>query len=158
MYECDMEGDGSVAIGKKTEKPTIIITFHVNETPIVEKLLACISKNCNNYDVGSIYVQHKRSACYLAIRSIEGLNYFTTLVNGKLRTPKVYQLNYIIKWLNQKHNTNLKKLTVSEQSISEDAWLAGFIDADGSFAVRQTLESKTTKKKTDRMPIYTCSA
>ena len=71
------------------------------------------------------------------------------MVNGKLRTPKANQIDLIIDWLNKKHNANIEKLPISRLAISEDAWLAGFIDADGSFAIRQTLKSKTIKKQTE---------
>ena len=77
------------------------------------------------------------------IYSVEALKYFICLVNGKLRTPKAYQIDLIIDWLNKKHNANIKKLLISRLAISEDhrefkshdPWLAGFIDADGSFAI-----------------------
>ena len=141
------EGDGSVKMIKNA-KPTISISFHKNEAPVAEKLLAIITNKCNNIRAGSVHYHKKRLACYLNIYSIEGLKYFITLVNGTLRTPKAYQINYIIDWLNQKHNTNIQKLPLSNLDLSEDAWLAGFIDADGSFAIRQTLKSKITKKQT----------
>ena len=35
----------------------------------------------------------------------------------------------------QKHNTNIQKLPINKLGVSEDAWLAGFIDADGYFGV-----------------------
>lgn len=90
-------------------------------------------------------------ACYLSIYSIEGLDYFIYLVNGKLRTPKAYQINLVIDWLNQNRGTlfNIKKLPICSKMLWGDAWLAGFIDADGSFAIRQTLPIKTTKKQTE---------
>lgn len=37
--------------------------------------------------------------------------------------------------MNQKHNANIKKLPISNLDLSNDAWLAGFIDADGSFGI-----------------------
>jgi hypothetical protein len=67
----------------------------------------------------------------------------------KLRTPKAYQINIIIDWLNKKQESNIKKLPLCSEVLCKDAWLAGFIDADGSFAIRQTKKSETTKKQTE---------
>ena len=142
------EGDGSVSI-RKGRKPSIQITFHRKEAPLAEKLLAIITNKCNNAKVGCIYYQQKRLACYLSIYSIQGLKYFISLVNGKLRTPKAYQIDRIIDWLNTNCNAQIKKFPICGQPLSRDAWLAGFIDADGSFAIRQTLKSETTKKQTE---------
>lgn len=69
------------------------------------------------------------------IYSIDGLKGIVNLINGKLRLPKAYQIDLIIDWLNQKHNTDIKKLPITRLAISNDAWLAGFIDADGYFGV-----------------------
>jgi hypothetical protein len=57
------------------------------------------------------------------------------LAYGKLRTPKAYQINIIIDWLNNKHKSNIEKLPICSEALYKDAWLAGFIDADGSFGV-----------------------
>jgi hypothetical protein len=142
------EGDGHISI-RKGIKPSIGITFHRKDAPLAQKLLGIITDKCNNAKIGSIYYQQKRLACYLNIYSIEGLKYFISLVNGKLRTPKAYQINVIIDWLNENHRSNIKKLPIHSKALCSDAWLAGFIDADGSFAIRQTLLTKTTKKQTE---------
>lgn len=114
---------------------------------MAQKLLVIITNKCNNATVGSIYYHQKRLACDLRIYSIEGLKYFIFLVNGKLRTPKAYQISLIINWLNEKHESNIKKLPRCLKALCRDAWLAGFIDADGSFAIRQTFKSETAKNK-----------
>lgn len=142
------EGDGSISI-RKGRKPTIQITFHSKEAALAQKLLAIITNECNTDKVGSIYYSQKRLACYLTIYSGEGLEYFISLVNGKLRTPKAYQINMIIDWLNEERGSNIKKLPVCSKALCSNAWLAGFIDADGSFAIRQTLKSEITKKQTE---------
>ena len=80
---------------------------------------------------------------FTRFRSIEGLLLIVHLINGKLRTPKAYQIDLIIDWLNQKHNANIKKFPICNHSLSANAWLAGFIDADGYFYVKRSLQTKT---------------
>jgi hypothetical protein len=60
---------------------------------------------------------------------------------------KPIKINTIIDWLNQKHKSNIEKLPICSEALYKDAWLAGFIDADGSFAIRQIKKSETTKKQ-----------
>ena len=70
------------------------------------------------------------------------------LINGELRTPKIHQLYSLIDWLNKNHNTNITKLPLKESPLSEDSWLSGFIDSDGSFSVQHTkLENGAKKRK-----------
>jgi hypothetical protein len=51
--------------------------------------------------------------------------------------------------LNQKHNANIRKLPISNLDLSTDAWLTGFIDADGNFATN--IKNRKNKKKKNRM-------
>lgn len=143
------EGDGNIRLAFGNAKPSISITFHKCDAPLAEKLLLHISSKCNKAKVGAVYYHKKRHACYLTLYSVEALVYFVTLVNGKLRSPKAYQIDLIIDWLNKNNKSQIKKCGLTYESISNDAWLAGFIDADGSFAIRQTLESQCTKKLTE---------
>lgn len=58
-------------------------------------------------------------------------------MNGNLRTPKVHQFNKLIDWVNTK-NIDPKPIVykdVDTSPIISNAWLSGFIDADGSFYV-----------------------
>lgn len=103
------EGDGNIRFVKGA-KPSISISFHSYDAPLEEKLLTVIGSKCNsNVKVGSVYYHKTRCACYLTLYSVEALVCFITLVNGKLRSPKAYQIDLIIDWLNQKHNAKLKK-------------------------------------------------
>lgn len=57
--------------------------------------------------------------------------------------PKYNQLVLLIEYLNKKlPNVNFKPLGFSTTPLDKDNWLAGFIEADGSFQVRTSLSSK----------------
>lgn len=130
------EGDGHITIAKNGGKPAFHINFNINEYPVAKRLLAIVDHECKSKS-GSIRIQTKKNACVLNIYSIEGLNRVISLINGKLRSPKAYQIALIIHWLNQKNHSNIEILPLNKSNISDDAWLAGFIDADGSFGVER---------------------
>lgn len=128
------EGDGHITIAKAGGKPAFHISFNIKDSAVAKKLLNYIMHKCNS-NAGSIRYQKKKNTCVLNIYSIEGLKYLICLVNGRLRTPKAYQIGVIIDWLNSTHNTNIYKLPMANTGLWKDAWLAGFIDADGSFGI-----------------------
>lgn len=142
------EGDGSILVKSKEHlKPTINITLHKNQSIFAEKLLQILSDQCEE-KVGSIHYHKTRQACYLNIYSKQGLLNFIDLVNGKLRTPKASQLELVVNWLSNQ-GIAISKLPLCLKPIDHDAWYAGFIDADGSFGIRQTFKNKTIKKQTE---------
>ena len=142
------EGDGCVLMKQQQHfKPTINITFHKNQGVFAEKLLQTFSIQCKE-KVGSVHYHKTRQACYLNIYSKEGLLNFINLVNGKLRTPKASQMDVVINWL-IKQGVNIKKLPLCSAPINKDAWLTGFIDADGSFGIRQTFKKEKIKQQTE---------
>jgi hypothetical protein len=67
------------------------------------------------------------------------------LINGYMRTPKIYSLHKLIDWLNNKLNISIEKKDIDNSNINHNSWLAGFIDTDGHFAVRTSLDSKYPK-------------
>ena len=144
------EGDGNINLPKNA-KPSISITFHKCDTNFANYLLNYFALKTKTNKVGAVYNHKKRNACYLTLYSVKALICFVNLVRSKLRTPKAYIINLIIDWLNQKQLTKLKKVILNKRCVSSDAWLAGFIDADGSFAIRQTFENKikSIKKLTE---------
>ncbi|KAM4054276.1 LAGLIDADG endonuclease (mitochondrion) [Hirsutella rhossiliensis] len=78
------------------------------------------------------------------ITSKADLKKFVFLINGKLRTLKIFMLYELMDWLNNNHYTNIKKLPLNENSLHNDAWLSGFMDLKGSFSMRHT---ETKKRK-----------
>lgn len=82
-----------------------------------------------------------------SFRSIEvDLYLFSCMLN--LIAVKIHQLHSLIDWLNKNHNTDFIKLPLKKGSLSEDGWLSGFIDSDGSFSVQHTkLENGAKKRK-----------
>jgi hypothetical protein len=108
--------------------------------PLAKKLLELIGSGFIKYKV-------KDNACVLVISSVKGLNKVVNLLNGELRTPKIYQLDYLINWLNNNHATNIQNLPLKDSSIYEDSWLSGFIDSNGSFSVQYTKTENNAKRK-----------
>ena len=63
-----------------------------------------------------------------------------------MRTPKIYALWKLIDWYNIKDsNLNLEKKPLNTSNLTSDAWLSGFVEADGHFSIRTTKNDKSTK-------------
>lgn len=128
------EGDGHIWIpateyapsGKKYT-PLVQITFCISDIPLVLWLQNLIGGNVNKIGDG---------ACRLTISSIPQLCAFVLLVSPYMCTPKLDQLNALILWLNENKSQNIPLAIINCSPIGLIGWLAGFIDADGSFHIR----------------------
>jgi Cytochrome C and Quinol oxidase polypeptide I/LAGLIDADG endonuclease len=141
-----IEGDGTIIVPSterssknKLNYPSIQIVFQAKDFPLVALI-------CRNIGHGSIS-KKKQSAVYIyTINNLQGLIILVQLINGKIRGHKLYQLNKLINYLNIKSPALiLEKLPLLERDISplqNNSWLAGFIEADGSFQVRTSLTTK----------------
>lgn len=145
-----IEGDGSIHVPKtersikgKFNYPSVQIVFHLKDLP----LALLIQKNLGH---GSITRVKGVNAYILTINNLDGLILIVNLLNGKMKTPKIYALYKLIDWLNNKNiNLNIKKeIITSNKPISSTAWLSGFIEGDGHFSVRVSLGSKSKNKYT----------
>ena len=132
-----IEGDGTIVVPNsersikgKLNYPSIQIVFNLKDFP----LSLLIQKILGN---GSLSRKKGVNAYILTINNIEGLKLIVQLINGKLRTPKIYAFHKLIDWLNKKNiNLNLKKQELDNSSFVSNGWLSGFIEADGHFSVR----------------------
>nr|QID02895.1 hypothetical protein [Orbilia oligospora] len=73
-------------------------------------------------------------------------------MNSYLRTPKLNKFNELIDILNIRCGLKINKHPIQLQDFNKDNWLAGFIDADGSFGIIFTKKEmdelgKITKKR-----------
>jgi len=141
-----IEGDGTIIVPKtersskgKLNYPSIQIVFHLKDIP----LALLIQKNLG---FGSLIRKKGLNAYVLHINDKKGIINLVNLLNGNMRTPKIYSLYNLIDWLNIKTpDLNLKKLPLNTNSLNKDAWLSGIIEADGHFSVRTTMTGKYPK-------------
>ncbi len=137
------EGDGYIWIQKASDKkkhnPRFCITFGMKNKPLADKFL-------ENIGTGFIRLKPKNNACVLVISRVIGLKKVVNLINGNLRTPKINQFYDLIDWLNKSHNANINKLPLKKNNLSEDSWLSGFIDAEGSFSIVYTNRDDNANK------------
>lgn len=138
-----IEGDGTIIVPKtiRSEKgklnyPSIQIVFHLKDIP----LALIIQKELGQ---GSLTRKKGKNAYVLTINNYNGLLLIVSLINGNMKTPKIFALFDLIDWLNKKFETiNFIKLPLNNQILSENAWLSGFIEADGYFSLRTSLKTK----------------
>jgi len=123
------EGDGHIWIPKTTHAPSgkkynphFAITFTEFDYPLVLALKAILG--------GTIRHKKENHAYVLTISSISGLINIISLINGYLRTPKLHQFNNLINWINNHTGQSILINSKYTSPILENAWLAGFIDAD----------------------------
>lgn len=141
-----IEGDGTIIVPNtersakgKLNYPSIQIEFHLKDLP----LALLIQKNIGH---GSISRKKGVNAYIFTINNNEGLILIVNLINGKLRTPKIYAFKNLIDWLNNKNiNLNLNKQKLNTSSLISNSWLSGFIEAEGHLSVRTSMGSKYPK-------------
>jgi hypothetical protein len=113
-----IEGDGTIIV-PKTEKtknrlnyPSIQIVFHLNDLP----LALLVQKELKH---GSLSRKKGVNAYILTINNYEGLLLLINLINGNMRTPKIYSLYNLIDWYNLKDsNLNIEKKELNKLSLS----------------------------------------
>lgn len=146
------EGDGYIWIpslvtqSKKKHNPRFTITFHKNN----EKLALFIKKKLGNF--GFIRQKIKENAVVLIISEINGLLVILQLFHNNIKTPKIRQINELICWLNINKGFNLKLEKLSNKNLINSAWLCGFIEAEGCFFIRVSI-NKTLSRVSFRLSI-----
>jgi len=140
-----IEGDGYISINNKN-KVLLGITFNIKDKPLAEKLLNYIGKG--------LIVKRKSNSIELRFTTVKSLEKIINLINGKMRTPKIDQLAKLIEWINKNHLKNINLLPLDYSNLLNNSWLAGFIDADGSFYIRNSLKQKICKFSLEQRMIY----
>lgn len=138
-----IEGNGCILVPKQERSkkgklyyPSIQISFHKNDFPLCQ----IIQKSLGHGSIQKV----SNSNCYvLIINNNEGILKLIQIINGKMRTPKYYQLIHLIEYMNKKNpNTLILPKGFDISPIDSNSWLTGFIEADGSFQVRTSFSSK----------------
>lgn len=132
------EGDGHlVCISEKTKSFTFCITFHKNNKILANYILSFIGYGFLRYKL-------RENAIILTIGNRKGLIKIVNILNGKLKTPKLYKFNLLIDWINYLNlGVYIHKYEIDNSNILNNAWFSGFTEADGCFDIRIT----QTKKK-----------
>ena len=122
-----IEGDGTIITPKtlrsskgKLNYPAIQIVFHLKDLP----LALLVQKELG---VGSLSRKKGVNAYILTINSYEGILLVISLINGKMRTPKIYSLNALIDFLNETKGTSIEIYSVSTEPLNSNPLLTGFI-------------------------------
>jgi hypothetical protein len=131
-----IEGSCSIFVPKtersakgKLNYPCINIVFNLRDFPLSQ----LIQKELGT---GSLSRMKGINAYLLQINSLEGILKLVKLLNGNMRTSKINNLYNLIDWLNYKYNDlNIIKKPLDSSPIDSNAWLSGFIEADGSFSI-----------------------
>lgn len=140
------EGDGHVILSKvvnskgKISYPYIAITFVNKDLPLINKLVEICG--------GRLRFKNKENAIVWIINSHKELINIIKLMNGYLRTPKISKFNELISWLNDRNYYTIPMYSPDNSDLSQNGWLAGFIDADGGVKVRFTekrIDERTNK-------------
>lgn len=125
------EGDGHIYISNPKSPKAIFslsITFNLKDLPLAERLKDVLG-------FGWIRIKKKENACVLVFHTIDGVIFVVSLMNSYLRTPKLSKFNILIDMINAKRDLNITKYANNKTDFNMDSWLAGFVDADGSFGI-----------------------
>lgn len=95
---------------------------------------------------GNIRHKVENHAYVLTITSIPELINIINVLNGCLRTPKIAKFNDMIKMVNLKMGSTIPTYKVDSSNYLHNAWLSGFIEADGSFDIRVSQTNGNSKK------------
>lgn len=138
------EGEGCIWIpinerDKMNIYPMITLTFNSKDFPLISIIQ-------EKLDIGHIYKVKGKNAYTYRISNLVSLYRLINIINGYIRTPKIYKLNKLIDYLNNK-GYDINKYPLDLTPLNSNAWLSGFIDADGHFSVRVSTDKKNRLKR-----------
>jgi len=115
-----IEGDGHFGVFNQ-----IVISFHLKDVRLAYWIKSMIGH-------GKVRLVPDKLAVSYYVGTREGVLKVLKLINGKLRTT--YKYNQLLSNFNSSYTTDLLPLDTS--LLISNYWLAGFIDADGSFQIK----------------------
>jgi hypothetical protein len=143
-----LEGDGHISLpflGKtilnRILNPRIVFTGHIKDIELYKNIQSQLN------DIGRIQIVGNIVRYIIGDR--EGIIFLINLVNNKFRTPKIYSLNKLIEFMNQKYQLNLSLSKLDESDLLTNSWFTGFTEADGHFGVviRYSKPKSETRKR-----------
>jgi len=130
-----IEGDGSFNVPK-------IIKDSNNKKRVAGIEVAGNSKDFPAFEFlkskfgGNVYCSKSGNSLRWMIKDLNSVVNVVNTINGKLRTPKIIRFHSMIEFLNLYYATKIDKLPLDNSVLSNNAWLAGFIDSDGYFSIK----------------------
>jgi len=162
-----IEGVGTFSIHDtnstaKKYRPMIIVVFKKSDLPLANYL-------CDLTECGKVYIKSERGYVLWQINNIVSVFKLISIINGYMRTPKHEALERTISWFNHYIIKNKESKLPStkniisniypiyckpldDSDINNNAWLAGFTDADGNFSLN--IQKRKNKNNTRVQPYF----
>lgn len=144
-----IEGDGTFAIrdpeSNKLSKynPHIIVVFKIEDRELADFL-------CGETTCGRVNVYKDRN--YVLWQITKNIDVYTivSLINGHIRTPKHETLQRYADWYNT-YMEDIQRVQlcikpIDQTPLHKNNWLAGFVDADGHFAISLTMRKNGKRR------------
>lgn len=132
------EGDGSAGIRVDRTKVTLHVTMDKAQAPYLRYLHGVLTRIVAYTDtgpVGCISVRTDNNSAVLHVTSFEGIALLHALMAPHVKTPKGWQLNAVLDWLESYGYAGRRVPRQLAPFELVSAWFAGFCDADGSFGL-----------------------
>lgn len=120
------ESIGTISIKKNNRFPHIYFSFHKDNKLFAEEIQKIIG-------FGKIY--EKKTVYSYEIFNKDGIIKFIELTQKYFRTPKIYEFNNMLEYLNTKKNYNFNFSEIDLSSFETNAWLSGYLESSGSFTI-----------------------
>jgi hypothetical protein len=134
------EGDGSFLINTQRCSTEITLSQHTVDLAFLHKLRAQLG-------FGIVYKQKTRTLAFLSIGKRENVLRMIHLLNGNLCCPaRQKQFKRFVEMYNTKWNTSIQIKERTPTISLQNGWLAGFVDAEGSFSVTFRERAKASGK------------
>jgi hypothetical protein len=142
------EGDGYLSIPTSGSTVQIAFTMSIRQLPLAMAIQSRIGGRIND--------TKGNNALDLIFSNENSLRTILTLMNGHIRGPKIQHLVHLVDWLNKNRSPSIPYSFISvpdKSPIMNNAWLAGFLDAEGSFDIQVREKARGSDK--DRVMIIT---
>jgi len=116
-----IEGDGTIHVPKSERSvkgslnnPSVQIVFHLKDLP----LALLIQKELGH---GSISRKKGKNAYIYTVNNLDGLLLLVSILNGNMKTNKIYALHKLIDWYDQYKSIYIEKKKLNTQSMTSNA-------------------------------------